>query len=238
MICMCRENHPMTSQELQQAVVKPNWCSVFLLCHMWMTFRLWLKVLQGCEEAPDRCWVEFSLALLGRSTKNGQPGIERIFCGQISSVSRSMGWAMNAAAVGHPTVCYGTLNSAKYRAILQTHILFSIKVKTGCFNRIMLLATYAGPQELDCSVQIPEWPSQSPDMNPVGNLSWIIKRFVSKLKPKNLEELKAEIPEEWIRVTLQQCERHLRNMPARIRALLLQQRKNLVLLVYLVNKNQ
>uniref|UniRef100_A0A3P8TPE9 Tc1-like transposase DDE domain-containing protein n=1 Tax=Amphiprion percula TaxID=161767 RepID=A0A3P8TPE9_AMPPE len=52
-----------------------------------------------------------------------------------------------------------------------------------------------------------EWPTQSLDMSPIENLWWIIKRSVLKRKPKNLEELKAGIQEEWDKITPQQCER-------------------------------
>uniref|UniRef100_A0A3P8TRH0 Tc1-like transposase DDE domain-containing protein n=1 Tax=Amphiprion percula TaxID=161767 RepID=A0A3P8TRH0_AMPPE len=63
-------------------------------------------------------------------------------------------------------------------------------------------------------------PAQSPDMRPIENLWWIIKRSVSKHKVKNLEELKAVIQEKWDKITPQQCEMLVGNMPARIRALL------------------
>ncbi|CAF1663328.1 unnamed protein product [Rotaria magnacalcarata] len=42
------------------------------------------------------------------------------------------------------------------------------------------------------STEIPEvidWPSNSPDINPIENVWSIIKRRVEKRKPKNLEEL-------------------------------------------------
>ncbi|MDG2633088.1 hypothetical protein P7M35_25060, partial [Vibrio parahaemolyticus] len=70
------------------------------------------------------------------------------------------------------------------------------------------------------SIQVLEWPAQSLDMSPIENLWWIIKRSVSKHIPKNLEELKAVIQEEWDKITPRQCERLVGNMPARIRALL------------------
>uniref|UniRef100_A0A4W6DCQ6 Uncharacterized protein n=1 Tax=Lates calcarifer TaxID=8187 RepID=A0A4W6DCQ6_LATCA len=67
---------------------------------------------------------------------------------------------------------------------------------------IMLLTTHPGPAE------------------PTENLWWIIKRSVSKHKPKNVEELKAVTQEEWDKIPPQQYERLVGNMPARIRALL------------------
>ena len=70
------------------------------------------------------------------------------------------------------------------------------------------------------SIQVSDWPAQSPDMSPIENLGWIIKRSVSKQKPKSLDELKALIQEEWDKITPQQWERLVGKMPARIRALL------------------
>uniref|UniRef100_A0A3P8RX30 Tc1-like transposase DDE domain-containing protein n=1 Tax=Amphiprion percula TaxID=161767 RepID=A0A3P8RX30_AMPPE len=45
------------------------------------------------------------------------------------------------------------------------------------------------------SIQVLKWPAQSLDVSPTENLWWIIKRFVSKHKPKNLEELKVVVQE-------------------------------------------
>uniref|UniRef100_A0A3Q1GB95 Transposase Tc1-like domain-containing protein n=1 Tax=Acanthochromis polyacanthus TaxID=80966 RepID=A0A3Q1GB95_9TELE len=127
---------------------------------------------------------------------------------------------VNAAGVGHPTVCDGTLNSAKYYAILQIHMLPSAHAlfhqrQTGCFNKIMLLEHIQDQQNLAAGDQLNPWTST------VEKLWWIIKRSVSKYKPKNLEELKAVIQEEWDQIIPQQCERLVGNMSARIRALLL-----------------
>ena len=53
------------------------------------------------------------------------------------------------------------------------------------------------------SSEVPEvidWPSNSPDANPVENLWSIIKRHVEKRKPTNLEELNKFLHEEWINI--------------------------------------
>ena len=50
------------------------------------------------------------------------------------------------------------------------------------------------------SREVPEvidWPSNSPDANPVENLWSIIKRRVEKRRPANLEELNNFLHEEW-----------------------------------------
>jgi transposase len=47
------------------------------------------------------------------------------------------------------------------------------------------------------NIDLLPWPSQSPDMNPIENLWGIIKEKVSKLRPRNIYELKAAILQEW-----------------------------------------
>lgn len=135
---------------------------------------------------------------------------------------------MSAAGVGHLTVCDGTLNSAKYCAILETHMLPSARAlfrrgQNWIFqqdNAPCHASRTSRTWLQEHSIQVLDWPAQSPDMSPIENLWWIIKRSISKRKPKSLDELKALIQEEWDKITPQQCERLVGNMPARIRALL------------------
>jgi hypothetical protein len=42
-----------------------------------------------------------------------------------------------------------------------------------------------------------DWPSNSPDLNPIENLWAIVKRNVEQRKPKNLGELECFLGEEW-----------------------------------------
>ena len=42
-----------------------------------------------------------------------------------------------------------------------------------------------------------DWPSNSPDLNPIENLWAIVKRNVEKRKPRNLSELEKFSVEEW-----------------------------------------
>lgn len=42
-----------------------------------------------------------------------------------------------------------------------------------------------------------DWPSNSPDLNPIENLWAIVKRNVEKRMPKNLAELEQFMAEEW-----------------------------------------
>ena len=154
-----------------------------------------------------------------------------------NSTSLTLKWLF--ATDQHKTECRGktyvtiTMNKKKKLhlkaiAILQTHMLPSARALF-CRGQNWMFQQDNAPRHTsrtsrtwlqELSIQVLEWPAQSPDMSPIENLWWIIKRSVSKRKPKNLEELKAVIQEEWDKITPQQCERLVGNMPARIRALL------------------
>ena len=45
--------------------------------------------------------------------------------------------------------------------------------------------------------QVMDWPSNSPDLNPIKNLWSIVKKNVERRMPKNLPELERFMVEEW-----------------------------------------
>jgi transposase len=48
--------------------------------------------------------------------------------------------------------------------------------------------------------EVTDWPSNSPDLNPIENLWAIVKRNVELRKPKNLSELESFLGEEWEKI--------------------------------------
>jgi transposase len=59
-----------------------------------------------------------------------------------------------------------------------------------------------------------EWPSNSPDVNPVENLWSIVKRNVEKRKPSNIDELELFLVEEFKNIdidTVKNCIMSMKN---------------------------
>src|ERR1700722_18470670 len=68
--------------------------------------------------------------------------------------------------------------------------------------------------------EIIDWPSNSPDVNPVENLWSIIKRRVEKQKPKNLEELDKFLHDEWDKTDTVVLNHLVKSMKSRCLALI------------------
>ena len=54
-------------------------------------------------------------------------------------------------------------------------------------------------------IDLVDWAAQSPDLNPIENLSGIIKAKIQIEKPQNMEDLKCKIVETWYRIPNDLC---------------------------------
>ena len=61
-----------------------------------------------------------------------------------------------------------------------------------------------------------EWPSQSPDLNPIEMLWNDLKRVVHTRHPKNISELKQFCKEEWSKIPPDRCAGLIRNYIKRL----------------------
>ncbi len=57
----------------------------------------------------------------------------------------------------------------------------------------------------DNNVNVLEWPSQSPDLNPIENLWQVLKSRVMARKPTNLTQLEVFAKEEWAKIPRETC---------------------------------
>ncbi len=56
-------------------------------------------------------------------------------------------------------------------------------------------------------IKVLDWPSQSPDLNPIEMLWHDLKQSIHAWKPSNVAELKQFCEEEWAKIPPQRCDR-------------------------------
>ncbi len=133
----------------------------------------------------------------------------------------------SAAGTGRLVAIEGKMNAAKYRDILDENLLQSAQ-------DLRLGRRFTFQQDNDPkhtakitkewlhnnSVTVLEWPSQSPDLNPIEHLWRDLKMAVHQLLPSNLTELERICKEEWQRIPKSRCEKLAASFPKRLMAVL------------------
>ncbi len=133
----------------------------------------------------------------------------------------------SAAGTGRLVAIEGKMNAAKYRDILDENLLQSAQ-------DLRLGRRFTFQQDNDPkhtvkitkewlhnnSVTVLEWPSQSPDLNPIEHLWRDLKMAVHQRLPSNLTELERICKEEWQRIPKSRCETLVASFPKRLMAVL------------------
>ncbi|KAK3535396.1 hypothetical protein QTP70_012260 [Hemibagrus guttatus] len=124
-----------------------------------------------------------------------------------------MVWGCFAASgPGRLAVINGTTNSAVYQKILKENVRPSV-----CdLKQTWVLQQDNDPKHTSKStsewlkknkMKTLEWPSQSPDLNPIEMLWHDLKKVVHARKPSNVAELQQFCKDEWAKIPPQRCNR-------------------------------
>ncbi|KAI4874838.1 hypothetical protein NFI96_025970 [Prochilodus magdalenae] len=116
------------------------------------------------------------------------------------------GW-FSAAGTGRLVAIEGKMNAAKYRDILEEN-LFQSALDLRLGRRVTFqqdndpkhTAKITKEWLRNNSVTILDWPSQSPDLNPIQHLWRDLKMAVHQRSPSNLTELQRICKEEWQKI--------------------------------------
>lgn len=124
-----------------------------------------------------------------------------------------MVWGCFAASgPGRLAVINGTMNSAVYQEILKENVRPSVRVLK--LKRTWVLQQDNDPKHTSKSttewlkknkMKTLEWPSQSPDLNPIEMLWYDLKKAVHARKPSNVTELGQFCKDEWAKIPPERC---------------------------------
>ncbi len=124
---------------------------------------------------------------------------------------------MSAAGTGELQFIEGTMNANMYCDILKQSMIPSFgDWAAGQYSN--MITTTALLKKL--RVKVMDWPSMSPDLNPIEHLWGILKRKVEECKVSNIHQLRDVVMEEWKRTPVATCEALLNSMPKRVKAVL------------------
>ncbi len=125
---------------------------------------------------------------------------------------------MSAAGTGELQFIEGTMNANMYCDILKQSMIPSLRR----LGRRAVFQHDNDPKHNSkmLRVKVMDWPSMSPDLNPIEHLLGILKRKVEERKVSNIHQLCDVITEERKRTPVATCEALVNSMPKRVKAVL------------------
>ena len=127
----------------------------------------------------------------------------RFLCQTVKHPLKLMFWGSFCGhKIGRLHVCEGIMNSDKYINVLQRRLLpFINDVGPDVIYQQDGAPCHTSRKSMNWlkehNIEVLDWPGNSPDLNPIENLWFIMKRKVEKLGPKTKEELISAVIRVW-----------------------------------------
>lgn len=133
----------------------------------------------------------------------------------------------SAKGVGQLHFIEGTVNAPKYIQILEEHLLTSVPMLT-TFDEFIFQQDGASCHTAkitkkwlqDNEIDVLDWPSSSPDLNPIENLWALMKRRLRNEPQRTLQGLKDKIRDIWSSITPEECQNLINTMNKRLTAVI------------------
>lgn len=126
---------------------------------------------------------------------------------------------MSSKGCGNLVIIRGTMDKYVYKTILTKNLRASA-IKLGLEEDFIFqqdndpkhTSQYVSDYFVKKDINLLDWPSQSPDLNPIEHLWDHIKCEVRKKKPKNIKELEKYVIEIWNSIDPEVCKKIVRTM--------------------------
>src|SRR5262249_15764085 len=137
---------------------------------------------------------------------------------------------MTDQGVGSLCLVEGHMTGVQYTEILERNYLptlekYGMEVRKTTFqhdNDPKHTSKVAKKWLKNHRIGVLDWPSQSPDLNPIEHLWQNLKKRLSRYEtmPKNIHELWERTNDEWNKISPQSCEKLITSMPERVAAVI------------------
>lgn len=192
--------------------------------HCWVP-RQWNSIIFSDESKFDVCTGDDRKRVIRKKTEAyNRDCLKRT----VKFPASIMVWGcMSAKGVGQLHFINGTVNAEKYINILEENLIPSISKLADC-GEYTFQHDGASPHTAkktkqwlqENNINILEWPSSSPDLNPIESMWAIMKRKLRNDPQRTLSGLRCKIQEIWDSITAEECQSLINTMPKRLEAVL------------------